>query len=272
MHADLAAEQQRKIAEFRHDIDSHKIAELPLEYDQQVLQQLTSAVQQTGILLVGEMHGAAENPDAIYTLMKKLGIRELALEWQPSMKESVVEFLSSGSLDPQKFPMHFPNTLPDGRITAGHFALFKRLQGEQALDNLVCFDMYRYEGDPNIRDLTMAEKIRDGRTPGKPLLVVAGNLHTRRESFTLPEGYLGAGETMAPMGYHLTQTIPGIPVIEIEYLGGTYFNCGERAHGTNAPPGKPRLFLKDGVFKFQVFNSTSANVPHFGADLADMNP
>ena len=51
-----------------------------------------------GLLLVGEVHGVAENPLVIRALMRAFGLTSLALEWPEELAPVVAAFLATGTL------------------------------------------------------------------------------------------------------------------------------------------------------------------------------
>ncbi len=126
--------EQDRLA-FVEAIKNIEISEIDTEFDEKSVESLVSELSKTKLLLLGEMHGVKENVDIIYTLFKKLGFRKLALEWNKELRESAEKFLQTGELDFEAI-----KDSPDGRITAGHFALLKKLKDEGLLESLVCFD------------------------------------------------------------------------------------------------------------------------------------
>lgn len=122
---------------FIEALNSTIITEIPTAFDDNASQELSDNIAQTRIFILGEMHGVKENADIIYTLFKKFGFRELALEWEPDLKQIALKYIETGELD---FDAKNIKESPDGRITPGHFALLKKLKAEGLLTNLVCFD------------------------------------------------------------------------------------------------------------------------------------
>lgn len=70
------------------------------------------------LLLLGEMHGARENPLLAWALMQAFGITRLALEWDEDLAPVIEAFLATGTLAD-----HWLLWPGDGRITAGHRAV-----------------------------------------------------------------------------------------------------------------------------------------------------
>jgi hypothetical protein len=56
------------------------------------------SLDDSGLLLLGEMHGARENPLLARALMQAFGITRLALEWDEDLAPVIEAFLASGTL------------------------------------------------------------------------------------------------------------------------------------------------------------------------------
>jgi hypothetical protein len=53
----------------------------PVELPGDLVEAGRASLDSTGLFLVGELHGASENPRVILALARELGTRALALEW-----------------------------------------------------------------------------------------------------------------------------------------------------------------------------------------------
>lgn len=200
------------------------------------------------------MHGVKENVDVIYTLFKKFGFRQLALEWESSLKGVVDKFIELGDIDFEAI-----EDSPDGRITAGHFALLKRLKDEGMLEKFICFDGTG-EADWDARDESMAKNIL-GSLSDSATLVVAGNLHAKVESITFNDE---PGEHH-PMGERIKIHIVDVPSGKIEYLSGQYHNFGAQDFFEDPEQEKtgPRFYLtEDGLYTFVLPEAHIAIVPN----------
>jgi hypothetical protein len=112
---------------------------------------------------------------------------------------------------------------PDGRITAGHFALIKKLREEDLLENIICFDQGSMGLGWDARDDNMAKNILANLSNLNILtLAVAGNLHTKVEQVM----FKGESEAHHPMGERVKEKIPDIATGQIKYLKGKYHNYG----------------------------------------------
>lgn len=180
-----------------------------------------------GVVLLGERHGIAENPAVVHELMTSLDIRRLALEWEPELRPVVDRFLAEGRIeleldeaeaaavrvfvDERRGVRSTPRMLEalvlcslDGRVTAGHFALLRALHAAGRLQQLILFQAGG--GDWSARDRAMADRVLAEWDRHGPLLVVAGNLHTK----------LAPHRHGVPLGHHLAQAAAAVE-IEPEY-------------------------------------------------------
>jgi hypothetical protein len=241
---------------FMEAVANISIEEIPTLFDEVSVKNLAENIAATKLFILGEMHGVKENADVIYTLFKKFGFRQLALEWEPALQHAAEKFFESGALD-----FEVIEDSPDGRITAGHFVLIKKLHEEGLLESLVCFDKSSGAADWNERDATMAENII-ATLSNTPTLVVAGRLHTKTESF------ISDGETdeLQPMGEAIKQTIPNIASGTIEYLAGQFHNFGihEFENRTTSKELATARFYQDenGCYVFELPTAHAATVPN----------
>lgn len=201
---------------FRKAIEGYRVDSLPVEFDAQAAATFEKALAQQHLALLGEMHGVSENPAAIHAIMQRFNIRGLALEWPAQLRPMIDEYVQTGRLD---FPQIAKSA--DGRITAGHFALLKRLHDEESLSQLVLFDDPTW-ADWNVRDRRMAENIVRDHDPDVPTLIVAGNLHARTEPFE------DEGMMHHPVGEHLKTSLPSLPAGEFVYQSGRFYNLGSK--------------------------------------------
>jgi hypothetical protein len=190
----------RAIAEF--DIDHYEPAVEPA-----ALARARRSLDEAGLLLLGEVHGVRENPLVIFALMRLLGLTNLALEWPENLKPLLDAYLADGSgLD---HPLWW---LGDGRVTAGHLAVLRKIEGLR----VTLFDGGSLTDDWSQRDAAMAERVLAARA--EPALVVAGNAHT----LTSPND-LGM-----PMGACLAAARPGLESVRVDYGAGSFYNFEPR--------------------------------------------
>lgn len=247
--------EQDRLA-FVEAIKHIEISEIDTEFDEKSMQSLIAELGEAKLLLLGETHGVKENVDIIYTLFKKFGFKKLALEWDKKLKEEVEKFLQTGELDFEAI-----KNSPDGRITAGHFALLKKLKDEGLLEALVCFDGETSTADWDTRDRNMAQNIMANLADGTTL-VVAGNLHTQIEPINFGDE---KGEHH-PMGENIKKQIPNVPSGKIKYLTGQFHNYGtkdfrKKPEGVELP--KARFYKSnDGVYTFELPEAHGAVVPN----------
>lgn len=243
-------------ASFIETVSSILIEEVSTTFDEQAVQELAESIGNNNLFILGEMHGVKENADVIYTLFKKFGFRQLALEWEPELKEVAEKYLKSGELDFDAI-----KDSPDGRITAGHFALLKKLKFEGMLEGLVCFDRGSDGHGWNARDTAMAKNILDNLSDISTL-VVAGNHHAKTEPITFDD----EPDEQHPMGENIKKEIPNVASGRIEYLSGQYHNYGTKEFtqlSDEELPPQARFFKdEDGLYTFELIEVHAATVPH----------
>jgi len=240
---------------FNEAIKNIEIGEIDTEFDEQSVKSLTSELGDAKLLLLGETHGVKENPHIIYTLFKKFGFKKLALEWNKKWGELAEKFLQT-----EELVFEAIEDSSDGRITAGHFALIKKLKNEGLLDALVCFDEDFPSDEWDARDASMAKKIL-ASISDSATLVVAGNLHTEIMPITFDDG----GEHH-PMGENIKKQIPALPSGKIKYLTGQFYNFGTREFGPK-PDGvqlpKAKFYKSsEGLYYFELPEAHPAVVPN----------
>lgn len=185
------------------------VADVELEAGPAAVAAAQRSLDESGLLLLGEVHGVRENPLLIRALLQMLGLRSLALEWPEELAPVMAAFLARGTLadHPQLW-------LGDGRITAGHLAVL----AERAAAGP--FELTLFDGTADAdwywsrRDEAMAARILARSAAGIRTLVVAGNAHT-------PVSHTQLG---VPMGACLAQRRPGVREIHINYCSGTFYN------------------------------------------------
>jgi hypothetical protein len=176
--------------------------------DRAELELARAAIDEAGLLLVGEPHGARETPSVLWTLAHELDARALALEWS---HDELGEFVEDLDLDRLwSLPETAEAFCGDGRFTAGHLALLQGLRAAGRLEQLILFDRLDPEPAPDDwrpRDAEMAQRLVaewDGETR---LIAVAGAFHTRLDA-----------EDGTTMAMHLARRLPLRPAM-LAYSG-----------------------------------------------------
>jgi erythromycin esterase-like protein len=149
------------------------VADLELKADPSAVSAAWRSLDDSGLLLLGEVHGVAENPLLIRALMQAFGLTSLALEWPDDLAPAVAAFLAGGTL------ADHPDLWPgEGRITAGHLAVLAERAAAGPFE-LTLFDGTIGAGwSWSQRDEAMATRILAGAAAGIRTLAVAGNAHT----------------------------------------------------------------------------------------------
>jgi hypothetical protein len=246
------------LAEFRRAVAEFPLTGLPLTVEPAARAAAQRSLAESGLLLLGEVHGVAENPLLIQALLAEFGLSGLALEWPAELTPTVSAFLAGGPLED-----HWLLWPGDGRITAGHLAVLRARAAAGPL-RLTLFDVGIPAGASwSDRDAAMAALVLASSGPGT--LVVAGSAHT-----PLHRSRLGV-----PMGAYLSQRQPGVAEIRIGYASGGYYNVGPRRFGGRAhrtsghgrPVRASRLSLRDGRLILDLPSATEAVVPQRPLDI-----
>lgn len=206
------------------------------------------SLDDSGLLLLGEMHGVRENPLLARALMQAFGITRLALEWDEHLAPVLEAFVATGTL-----ASHWLLWSGDGRITAGHLAVLAERATVGPLEVILFDGTFGAEWDWSDRDEAMARRLLAAAPARARTLAVAGNAHT-------PTGPIDLG---IPMGAWLNRQRPGVREIRINYGSGRYYNsqpCQFTHHGP--PPQQIRLHQQDGVLVLDLPTAEEAIVPH----------
>jgi uncharacterized iron-regulated protein len=227
------------------------VKEIDTKFDEISISDFISRLNDTKLFILGEMHGVQENPNIIYTIFKKFGFKNIAIEWSDKLQEAVNFFLKTGDIDFDKI-----KNSDDGRITAGHFALLKKLKEEGLLEKVICFDEWSNEW--NDREKNMANNIIKNIL-NTPILVIAGNLHAKMDSFK------DKSNSYHPMGENIKNKIQNVPNGKIEYLKGEYYNLSLKEFKKSNREKLPKAeFYKssDGTYMFILPEAHAGSVPN----------
>jgi hypothetical protein len=161
------------VAELHQAAAGFPVAGLGLVTEPAALAAARRSVAESGLLLLGEVHGVRENPMVIRALMQACALSGLALEWHEDLAPATGTFLVGGRL--ADHPLLWSG---DGRITAGHLALLRERAAAGPLrltlfDGTMGADWTWSEHDEAMAGRILAAPLADGGT-----LVVAGNAHT----------------------------------------------------------------------------------------------
>ncbi|TMR09541.1 hypothetical protein ETD86_43095 [Nonomuraea turkmeniaca] len=190
----------RAVAEF--DTDDYELAVEPAALDR-----AERSLDESGLLLLGELHGVRENPLIILALMRLLGLTNLALEWPRELAPQLDLYLADGT--GLNHPWWW---FGEGTVTAGHLAVLKKIDGVR----VTLFDEVMRAGDWSERDASMARRVLAANV--EPALVVTGNAHT----LTSPTD-LGMS-----MGACLAAERPSLESVRIDYGTGSFYNLEPR--------------------------------------------
>jgi hypothetical protein len=86
------------LSNLRRAVQQFVITDLPVAFDPQGLAAARRALDSSGVLLLGEMHGVRENPLLVRELLRVLELRSLALEWSEELTTAIETFLAEGTV------------------------------------------------------------------------------------------------------------------------------------------------------------------------------
>lgn len=226
-----------------------EITELDLVTEPSAAAAVRRSVDESGLLLLGEVPGVRENPLIIRALMQAFGLGGLALEWPGDLMGVISAFVAGGTLSDH--PLLW---LGDGRITAGHLAVLRERARAGQLD-LALFDgITGADWSRSQRDEAMAGQILASATTASGTLAVAGNAHTP----TSPASW------GIPLGACLSRQRPGVVDIRINYGRGCYYSMrpSQIYPSTSIWPSLIRLYQEHGSLILELPAATEAIVPH----------
>jgi hypothetical protein len=237
--ADSLAGLERATGEF-------EVSDLGLVIEPEAEETARRSLEESGLLLLGEVHGVAENPLLIRALMQAFGLTSVALEWPEELTPVIGSLAAGGAL--ADHPLLW---LGDGRITAGHLAVLRERATAGPLA-LCLFDGTLGAGwNWSRRDEAMAGQILAAAGHARTL-VVAGNAHTP----TAPTN-LGI-----PLGARLSWQRPGVRDIRVSYGSGRFYSMKPRQFpGTDGGDGRVHLREQQGELILELPAAAEAVVP-----------
>jgi hypothetical protein len=247
-------------AAFAEAVEVADHSPLELNWDRVAVKMAETAAKPGGLLLVGETHGVVENARLIAGLIERFEFPVLALEWPCWWATPLEAWLNGGALP-------FATLAgDDGRLTAGHLGLLRRLWSDNRLAKLILFDGLPGHGPEfwNQRDASMAATLLAERRADLATLAIAGNMHTGTRKIRWRDpGTGGRGKgTLRPTGWHLSRALPQLVPAVVSYRSGGFWNLGERQFGKGSlRDGPVGVRLEDGVIRFEVPVAHPAAVP-----------
>lgn len=224
------------------------VTDLGLATEPPALAAARQSLEQSGFLMLGEIHGVAENPLVIRSLMQTFRLTSLALEWHDDLAPVTEAFLAGETLADN--PLLW---FGDGRITAGHLAVLRERAAAGPLTLTLFGTTIDSRWSWSEHDEAMASRILSAVAPATGTLVVAGNAHT-------PTTRTDLG---LPLGAHLARQRPGLREIRISYGGGQFYNMEPRQFRRRAIPRlrQVRLHQRRGHLVLHLPAATEAVVP-----------
>ena len=190
------------------------------------------------LYLCGEIHGARQNADAVWTLCYSLGIKQLALEYSASVDVFVqravrgdvdISLLNPAMFDSSVLSIEMLKTVVELLRTG---AIDQVAYIDETFDYTI--DQWRQITDPDWREVVMARNI-ERLDLSQPTLCVMGNWHTRPRK---------------TRRHISSETMPEAVLIQNVYRSGTVYNAGKIIALT------PRLDLPE---QYKIIQRTKRN-------------
>jgi hypothetical protein len=226
----------------RSAVAGFEVTDLPLMIEPSAGAAARRSLDQSGLLVLGEVHGTGENPLIIRALMRAFGLSGLALEWPAGLAEVISAFTTGGMLSDH--PLLWRG---DGRITAGHLAVLRERAAAGQLDLTLADGTTGADRSGSERDEAMAGQILAGATAAAGTLAVAGG-----------------SPTEIPLSARLSRQRPGVLDVRIRYGRGGYYNLRpSQIHPSiSIWPSQARLYEERGDLILELPIATEAIVPH----------
>ena len=197
---------------------------LPKQLDIRQLSSLQSTLQKSKIIVYGEIHGIKENADVIYTLVKKLGVKRLAIEASPAVS-NFINSVKTGSCD---FSLVDEDLFDLSVLSLEMIKTIAILLQQNQLKELVFIDTFFDNLDENItvppspqeREKQLAKNILE-IDDSLLTLCIMGQWHTQ-------PNVIKNNETQHKSAlYRLRKIKPSVPFVHNVYRQGQLFNDGK---------------------------------------------
>ena len=197
---------------------------LPKQLDIRRLNLFQSTLRKSNIIVYGEIHGIKENANVVYTLVKKLGVKRLAIEASPAVS-NFINSVKTGSYD---FSLVDEDLFDLSVLSLEMIKTIAILLQQNQLKELVFIDTFFDNLDedaiippsPQAREEELAKnilKIDDSLLT----LCIMGQWHAQPE-------VVKNGETQHKSAlYRLRKIKPNVPFIHNVYRQGQLFNDGK---------------------------------------------
>ena len=197
---------------------------LPKQLDIKRLNSLQSTLRKSNIIVYGEIHGIKENADVIYTLVKKLSVKRLAIEASPA----VSNFINSVKINSYDFSLVDEDLFDSSILSLEMIKTITILLQQNQLKELIFIDTFFDNLDedaimsasPQAREEELAKNIL-GIDGSLPTLCIMGQWHTQSKVITDDETRHESALCS------LRKAKPNVPFIHNVYRQGQLFNDGK---------------------------------------------
>ncbi|WLD47178.1 hypothetical protein [Candidatus Nanosynbacter lyticus] len=196
---------------------------LPKQIDIRQLDLVQLALQNSNLIVYGEIHGIKENADIVYTLVRKLGTQRLAIEASPT----VLNFINSVKAKVYDFSLVDEDLFESSILSIEMIKTIAILLQQGQLKELVLIDTFFDILDkdavilpsPQEREEQLVENIRS-IDDSLPTLCIMGQWHTQ------PNVVKNDKIIHKSALYRLRKVKPNVPFVHNIYRQGELFNDG----------------------------------------------
>lgn len=196
---------------------------LPKQIDIRQLDLVQLALQNSNLIVYGEIHGIKENADIVYTLVRKLGTQRLAIEASPT----ALNFINSVKAKVYDFSLVDEDLFESSILSIEMIKTIAILLQQGQLKELVLIDTFFDILDkdavilpsPQEREEQLVENIRS-IDDSLPTLCIMGQWHTQ------PNVVKNDKIIHKSALYRLRKVKPNVPFVHNIYRQGELFNDG----------------------------------------------
>lgn len=196
---------------------------LPKQIDIRQLDLVQLALQNSNLIVYGEIHGIKENADIVYTLVRKLGTQRLAIEASPT----VLNFINSVKAKVYDFSLVDEDLFESSILSIEMIKTIAILLQQGQLKELVLIDTFFDILDkdavilpsPQEREEQLVENIRS-IDDSLPTLCIMGQWYTQ------PNVVKNDKIIHKSALYRLRKVKPNVPFVHNIYRQGELFNDG----------------------------------------------
>lgn len=194
------------------------------------LSYLKQDISKTNLLIYGEIHGVAENARLVFSLIKKLKVKQLGVECDSETAETIIK-IAEEDIDIEKINSDiFDSSIVSIEMLKTIVIAIKLGYLEKIIPLDTFYDKKQMELNnmsSEERERMLTENILRIKLTSKTMCIM-GAWHTKDSIVHNTEGNDTSIHTSSYL--RVRQNIPSVTVLEVNYNSGTLYNCGEYIH------------------------------------------